>query len=350
MKLVIVIVTFQAERYLAGLFSTLEQYTDLTDVEIVVVDNASADGTLAELRRLSDGRPNVQLLAQTRNTGFAEGNNLGLRRARELGATHALLLNQDIEVTAGWLAPLRRVMETRPEVAAAQPLILLYDEPHLINSAGNELHFCGFGYCGSYRQSAAAVQLGAEARSVAFASGAALMLRMDALALAGDFDEKLFLYHEDCDLQIRLRQLGYDCVLVPSSRVRHKYAGQFSPRKYALLDRNRWLVLLKDWPAARLLIAAPALAGVELAVLAFAARQGWLREKLATSPEIVRLLPAVVRDRRRVQANRSPMATDAECLTGRMQFEGLEHPIVTRVANPVLSAYWSFARTVLRVP
>jgi len=350
MKLAIVVVTYQAERYLDGLFSTLRQHTNLDDVAIVVVDNASSDGTLAELARIGESWTNLHLLPQTRNTGFAEGNNIGLRWARERGASFALLLNQDIEVTPGWLQPLLSVMDTRPDVAAVQPLVVLYSEPHLINTAGNELHFCGFGYCGGYRQAVDSAQPDQEPRSVAFASGAALLLRMDALAQAGDFDEKLFLYHEDCDLQIRLRQLGYDCVLVPRSRVLHKYTERFSARKYALLDRNRWLVLLKDWPLARLLVAAPALAGAELAVLVFAARQGWLREKLASYGEILRLLPAVVRDRRQVQRNRLPDATDGASLTGSIRFSGLDHPIITRVANPVLSSYWWFARKVLRVP
>jgi len=350
MKLAIVVVTYQAERYLDGLFSTLKQHTDLDDVAIVVVDNASSDGTLAELSRIGQDWPGLHVLPQTRNTGFAEGNNIGLRWARERGAALALLLNQDIEVTPGWLAPLLSVMDTRPEVAAAQPLVVLHSEPHLINTAGNQLHFCGFGYCGGYRQAIESLPADSEPRSVAFASGAALLLRMDALAQSGDFDDKLFLYHEDCDLQIRLRQLGYDCVLVPTSRVLHKFTARFSARKYALLDRNRWLVLLKDWPLARLAVAAPALAGAELAVLVFAARQGWLREKLASYGEILRLLPAVVRDRRQVQKNRSPKATDGAFLTGNMFFPGLDHPIITRVANPVLSAYWRFARTVLRVP
>jgi GT2 family glycosyltransferase len=350
MKLAIVVVTYQAEPYLDGLFSTLKQHTDLDDVEVVVVDNASSDGTLAELSRIRQSWPGLYLLPQSRNTGFAEGNNIGLRWARERGATFALLLNQDIEVTPGWLGPLLSVMDTRADIAAAQPLVVLHGEPHLINTAGNELHFCGFGYCGGYRQAIDSVPPDDEPRSVGFASGAALLLRMDALAQAGDFDEKLFLYHEDCDLQIRLRQLGYDCVLVPRSRVLHKYTERFSARKYALLDRNRWLVLLKDWPLARLLVAAPALAGAELAVLVFAARQGWLREKLVSYGEIVRLLPTVVRDRRQVQKNRSPGATDGAALTGSIHFPGLDHPIVTRVANPVLSAYWWFARKVLHVP
>ena len=253
-------------------------------------------------------------------------------------------------MTPGWLEPLLAVMDARPEVAAAQPLVVLHSEPNLVNTAGNELHFCGFGYCGGYRQTVDSVRPDQGVRSVAFASGAALLLRMDALARSGDFDERLFLYHEDCDLQIRLRQCGYDCVLVPESRVLHKYTERFSARKYALLDRNRWLVLIKDWPLARLAVAAPALAGAELAVLVFAARQGWLQAKLASYGEILRLLPATLRDRRQVQKNRSANATDGAFLTGAMCFPGLDHPIITRVANPLLSAYWFFARKVLRVP
>ena len=350
MKLAIIIVTYQAEPYLDGLFSTLRQHTELDDVEIVVVDNASSDRTLAELSRIGQSWSNLHVLPQTRNTGFAEGNNIGLRWARERGAAFALLLNQDVEVTADWLKPLLSVMDARSDVAAAQPLLVLFREPHLINSAGNQLHFCGFAYCGSFRQGIESIRPDQGIRSVAYASGAALLLRMDALARAGDFDEKLFLYHEDCDLQIRLRQLGYDCVLVPESRVLHKYTERFSARKYALLERNRWLVILKDWPLARLAVAAPALAGAELAVLLFAARQGWLREKLASYGEILRFLPAVVGDRRQVQKNRSPRATDGAFLTGSLCFPGLDHPIITRLANPLLSAYWSFARKVLRVP
>ena len=350
MRLAIIVVTYQAEPYLDGLFSTLKQHTGLDDAEIVVVDNASSDGTLAELSRIGQSWANLRVLPQTRNTGFAEGNNIGLRWARERGAEFALLLNQDLEVTPGWLEPLLSVMDTRPEVAAAQPLVVLHGEPHLINTAGNQLHFCGFGYCGAYRQGIDSVRPDERVRSVAFASGAALLLRMDALARSGDFDERFFLYQEDCDLQIRLRQLGYDCVLVPLSRVLHKYTQRFSARKYALLERNRWLMLLKDWPLARLLAVAPALAGAELAVLVFAARQGWLREKLASYGEIVRLLPSVLRDRRHVQQNRSPNATDGAFLTGAMCFPGIDHPIITRVANPALSAYWAFARKVLRVP
>ncbi len=349
MRTAFIVVTYRAQLYLDGLFSTLEQHTELSDTRIIVIDNASDDQTLEELRRVTAGWQNVDILPQSRNTGFAEGNNIGIARARELGAEYVVLLNQDLELTQGWLAPLLAVMQQRPDVAAAQPLILLHSEPELVNTAGNHLHFCGFGYCGDYRRPIDSLRDVRTVRSVAFASGAALMLRMSALDQAGDFDESLFLYHEDCELQIRLRQQGYDCVLVPEARVFHKYTASFSPQKYALLDRNRWLVLLKTWPMDRLLVAVPALAGIELAVLVFAARSGWLRAKLRTYGDIAGQLPRIVRDRRRIQQKRSPRSTDGSVLTGVMAFDGFDHPLITQFANPLLSAYWAFAQRLLRV-
>jgi GT2 family glycosyltransferase len=342
LKTAIIVVTYQGRGYLADLFASLRLHTDMTSVAIVAVDNASSDGTFDELERVSAGMTNVHLIRLASNLGFTGGNNAGLRRARELGARYALLLNQDTVVTAKWLEPLEEVLDHRPEIAAAQPLLLLYDEPDRVNSSGNRLHFCGFGYSGGYRALRSSLDPDAAIRSVAFATGAALMLRIEALDRVGDLDDMLFLYHEDCDLQIRLRQAGYDCVLVPASTVLHKYTAGFTPRKYAMLDRNRWLVLLKTWPASRLLAAAPALVGVELAILAFAAARGWLPDKLRTYGEIARLLPRVLRERHRVQDQRSAAANDLGQLTGELEFEGFDHPIITRVANPVLSRYWSW--------
>src|SRR5207237_1643931 len=109
------------------------------------------------------------------------GNNSALARARELGVRYALLLNPDTEVTPGWLDALVAVMEARPEVAASQPLLMLWDDPERINSAGNALHFCGFTYCGAYRKRKEEAGIDGQVLSVTYATGAALCLRMAAL-------------------------------------------------------------------------------------------------------------------------------------------------------------------------
>ena len=338
----IVVVTYNSERFLPDLLASLREHTRLDEVALIIVENASPDGTLAALERAHAARPDFILLPQAVNGGYTGGNNVGLAKARTLGARYALLLNPDTVVTAGWLEPLVRVMEARPEVAAAQPLLLLWDDQERINSAGNEIHFCGFGYCAAYNRTIDEAALGDEVRSVAYATGAALLLRLAALDEVGDFDELLFLYHDDFDLQVRLRLAGYECVLVPTARVFHKYDDSFSARKYGWMERNRLMVLVKDWPLPVLLATSPVLAAVELAVVATAVKNGWWSEKLRGYRDLVKEAPALLAARARVQAARR--SHDLGFITGRMQLEGYEQAVVTKVTNPLLDAYWRIVR------
>jgi GT2 family glycosyltransferase len=332
----IIVVTYDSDGHL-----------DFTRARLIVVDNASRDATLSTLRRLAAGHAAYEIIPQTENLGFTGGNNIGLARARALGVDYALLLNPDTVVTAGWLDALEELMDARPDVGAAQPMLMLHDEPERINTAGNAIHFCGFGFCDNFKKRVDELDLDGTPRAVPYATGAALMLRMAALDRVGDFDPLLFLYHEDCDLQIRLRQAGYECVLLPTARVYHKYVDRFSPAKYGWLERNRWMVMIKDWPADVLMAAAPVLAGVQLAVTLFAARGGWWRELLRAHGDVVRHLPELLSARARVQAARVPAASEVRHFSGALRFEGLDHPLITRLANPLLSAYWRAVRPLL---
>jgi GT2 family glycosyltransferase len=347
-RVAIVIVTYNGEAYLPALFESLRAQTPIESTAIVVVDNASSDRTLAILAEEKPRTPNLHVLPQPGNSGFAGGNNTGLAYARSLGVPYAFLLNQDTLVTPGWLDPLLEVMEGRPDVAAAQPLLVLGEDPGRVNSAGNAIHFCGFGYITGYRRHVEEVIGDGAVRPVPYATGAALLLRLAALDQVGDFDEKLFLYHEDLELQLRLRHAGWECVLVPTSRVVHKYNATFSPAKYGFMERNRWIVLLQSWPASLLWGALPVLVAVEVAVLVFAARAGWLRKKLRGYREVVMQFRRIWETRRRNLAARSADASDVEHFTGEMEFEGLDHPIITRIANPVLATYWRLLKRVVR--
>jgi GT2 family glycosyltransferase len=343
-RVAIVIVTYNGRRYVEELFASLRAHTDLANVVTIVVDNASSDGTLAAVTAEAERTPNVVVLPQAENGGFTGGNNVGLAEARRRGVELALLLNHDTVVTPRWLEPLVAVMDERPDVAAAQPLLVLHDEPDLVNTAGNQLQFCCFGFCGDYRRPVAELGLDGRVRSVPYATGAALLLRMAALDRVGDFDPLLFLYHEDLDLQVRLRQAGYDCVLVPSSVVRHKYTASFSAAKYVWIERNRMMVLIKDWPLGLLVAAAPALAAAQLAVVAFAARGGWLAPLARGYVDVARHLGELLAARRRVQRARSPRATDIGILSAGIHFEGFDHALLTRLANPMLDWYWRLVR------
>ena len=347
----IVIVTFNSAQYLPELFESLRTHTDLASgrTRILVIDNASSDESRALVGVEQARTKQVTRIDLPMNSGFTGGNNRGIEEARRLGARYVMCLNPDVVVAPRWLDRLVEVMESRPDVAAAQPLILLHGTD-LINTSGNQLHFCGFGYCGDYRRSVSEVNKQPVVQSVAYCSGAAMLLRMAALDEVGDFFEPLFLYHEDCELQLRMRQANWECVTVFDVSVSHKYTPTFSNQKYYWLERNRLWVLLQTWPLPVLLAAAPALLGTELAVMAFAARGGWGRDKLGIYLELAGRLPEILRTRNQRMAMRKPAARDLATMTGAMHFDGLDHWAIRTLANPVLEAYFRGLRRLVEGP
>jgi hypothetical protein len=78
-----------------------------------------------------------------------------------------------------------------------------------------------------------------------------------------------------------------------------------------------------------------------------ALRGGWFRELLNAYGDVLRHLPQTLQARRQVQHARSPNATDVEYFSGKLEFEGFDHPVISRAANPILAAYWRYARRVL---
>src|SRR6266513_866394 len=102
-RVAIVIVTYNGRRFTDELFASLRAHTRLDDVAMIVVDNASSDGTVEALVAERARTPNMTVLPQHQNTGFTGGNNIGLAEARRLGAEFAFLLNHDTVVTPRWL-------------------------------------------------------------------------------------------------------------------------------------------------------------------------------------------------------------------------------------------------------
>lgn len=304
----------------------------------LVVDNASSDGTVARVRALF---PAVEIVESGENLGFGAGVNRGIRRALEKEAEFVYLLNPDARVTPGFLAAAVAEMARDESIAGVQSLLLLEPDGALIDSAGNTIHFLGFGYCDQHRRSRS--EAPAESTEIAFASGAAVLLRLSALARVGTMAEELFLYCEDMDLCWRLRLAGHAIRLAPSSVVLHRHEFSRNPDKYFLLERNRWLVLLRLLSGRSLLVLALPLVATEIALLGIAARGGWLRQKLRALGALTRrdTRAFVARSRREIQGQRR--RGDRELLrpfTSRMELDGGTPWLVERVANPVLGRLW----------
>jgi len=340
-KVAVVVVTYNAGRYLDDCFGSLGRL-DRTglDVSVIVMDNASTDGTAAAVR---ERFPGVEVVETGRNLGFAGGNNVGMKLALDRGADYVYLLNQDTEVAPRFLAEAVKVAEADEKIGSAQSLLLLHPDKEFINSTGNAIHFLGFGYCRDYRRRLSGWRH-AGIKEIAYASGAAVLLRAEALRLAGLFDEELFLYHEDLDLGWRLRLAGFANVLAPHSIVYHKYEFSRSIAKYYYMERNRYVVLLENLKLWTLCLLLPWLLLSEAALFLAAWRSGWWREKAKVYAYFLR--PAswahIVRQRARVTLLRR--VGDREIVrlfTPVISFQDVSGPFTRYVANPAMTLLWA---------
>lgn len=238
-------------------------------VDVVLVDNGcTTDG----VDRLA-GRSGVQVLRPGRNTGFAGGCNLGAAHADgELVA----FVNSDAVVEPDALGALARAL-TDPGVGLATAGVRLADRPALMNSTGNPVHYLGLSWAGGLGEPASAH---AAAGDVASASGAAMACRRATWLALGGLCEELFAYCEDAELSLRCWQRGLRVVYVPEAVVAHHYEFHRNPHKLYLLERNRLFMLLTLYQTRTLVLLAPPLLALELAVLLVALREGWWRQKL----------------------------------------------------------------------
>ena len=201
---------------------------------VVVVDNGGgASGDLPD-------DPRVELVVADRNGGFGAAANVGIRRLLAAGADAIAVLNDDVEVTPGWTAPLLAEFDTSIDVGAVQPKLLLgarsaSPTPAIVNSLGVRLDPAGAGIDIGYGEPDDPAD--AAARDVEIVTGGAVMFRRRFLEEVGLFDECWFLYYEDVDLSLRGAHRGWRCRCAPSAVVWHVGGASTS----VLGDRTRFL-------------------------------------------------------------------------------------------------------------
>jgi GT2 family glycosyltransferase len=244
----IVILNWNGKEYLRRFLPILIRHSALPGAEIVVADNGSTDDSLEFLAK---EHPAIRVIRLDRNYGFSGGYN----RALELLDTpYFLLLNSDIEVTEGWLAPLLAEMENDPGLAACTPKIMDLqhrDRFEYAGAAGGYIDQFGYTFCrgrifdhleedhGQYDDPV----------DIFWGSGACLLVRAERFREAGGLDERFFAHMEEIDLCWRMQRMGHRIRYVPGSKVYHVGGGTLQrghPRKTFLNFRNNLLMLHKN--------------------------------------------------------------------------------------------------------
>jgi GT2 family glycosyltransferase len=299
----VVVLNWNGRDWLDGCLAALHRQTRPPD-EIVVVDNASTDDSVAHL---IEAWPQVRVMALPANVGFAGGNNHG---ARDATTDVLVFLNNDTEVEPTWLEALLAAAEADPQRGLVTSRIVYLDRPDLIDSAGDGYLRCGGGFKHGHGQPSATH---AESRVVFGACGAAFLIRRVLWERLGGFDDAFFMVYEDVDLSYRARLLGATVWYAAEAVVRH--AGSASMGRVSDLavycgQRNLEWTWLKNTPCGLLWRSVGPHLLYNLAGGVAYARHGrltpWLRGKVAALAGMSR----VWRARRQVQTTRTATNQD----------------------------------------
>lgn len=253
MKTAVVILNWNGRKFLEKFLPSVIAFSK-GDADIIVADNASTDDSV---KFLSENFPEVQLVINQTNGGFAKGYNDALSKVE---ADYYILLNSDIEVTEKWIKPVISLMESDHLIGACQPKLRSYSEKEKFEYAGAAGGFIdkyGYPFCRGRLFQSMEVDEGQydDVKEIFWATGACMFVRADLYHKFGGLDGDFFAHMEEIDFCWRLKNSGYKIMYCPDSMVFHVGGGTLpksSSRKTYLNFRNNFSLLYKNLPKGRI--------------------------------------------------------------------------------------------------
>ncbi len=243
-RVLVVLLTHNQQELTCACLRSLEACSSEHD-GVLLVDNASTDGTLECVRREF---PGVETLRSESNTGVAGGRNLGIARALEMGADYVWVVDNDTQIPQGTITTLREYMQGHPGVGVAAATVCQGDDPGRVWSTGGKINWL-LGEAHHPERGIPYASLCEQEVDAAFISGCNMFIRSSVLRECGPLDDRFFYYGEDVEFSRRVGRRGYRLASLRSPVIYHYHRsalGHVNPLRTYLVVRNRFLIMAAE--------------------------------------------------------------------------------------------------------
>ena len=248
MKVTIIIPNYNGKHFMESCLASLQEQT-CKNFEILVVDNASSDGSVEYMK---GHYPEIKVIALDKNYGFSRAVNVGIKHSR---TPFVILLNNDTTVDPHYVEEMLKAIEKSPKIFSVSSKMIQMYHPELIDSAGDLYTILGWGVC---RGSGRPISNYTETDEIFTACAGAAIYRRSAFARIGYFDENHFAYLEDIDVGYRAKIYGYKNMYCPTALVYHVGSGtsgsKYNAFKVRLSSRNNIYLCYKNMPLLQLIL------------------------------------------------------------------------------------------------
>lgn len=354
-KVAIIYLAYKTEEYIrdvADSIANTEYPKEHLDWFIIINDSPDNVKQIVEdeiLPREGKDLPKITVIDDGVNRGFAGGNNHGMQWAIDNGYDYVLLWNGDLITAPDTIGTLVETLEEDEKIGSAQPLIMYWHERERVNVSGGIFHLVGYGYARDNRKMLNEIEV-PDGEEIAYASGALVLYRVDALRKVGLLEHGFFMYHEDLELGLRLRLAGYHNVVRTETQAFHDYNFSRNPKKFAWIELNRYIVMFSLYRIPTLILMMPAIVGVELATWPLSLMGGWFGAKISVLCEMLKPKNWALTWRMRKRAKQLRVIRDRDLLdyvSGSIEDQEVMNPIV-RFANIGLELYLSALKVIVR--
>jgi hypothetical protein len=334
----VVIVGYNSKNDLKTCLSSVYKST-YKQFRVIFVDNSSSDGSVEFVRTKY---PKVDIISN-KNSGFAGGGNIGIKRAIKLKTDYIFLLNPDVTIEPDCF---KKLIARIDQKTILQPLILLNikgKNTHLVNTTGDYLNFLGFCYCNDYRADQTAIK----EKDIVIASGAAALIPIGILETIGLLDKNFFMYHEDADLFYRAHLYGFNIKLMPNALAWHQYSFSRNKGKMFYADRNRLLFLYKNFSSKYLILILPMMIINEVLMIVYSLFSGWFLKKIQVYFSVLSLLKSSSIQRRKNLPYIKKREREIKRFIGaEISFSEIKSPLFTPY-NLILKIYWALIKPLI---